>query len=303
MNATVVITTKNRKDELLVAVKSAVDQSSKPEVLVIDDGSTDGTSDLVRREFPQVRLDRVEQSLGLIVQRNRAAGLATGELLVSIDDDAAFSTPNVVEQTMADFDHPRVGAVAIPFINVNKENVLRQRGSSGQTVVCGDDYIGTAHAVRRDLFLKLGGYRGYLLHQGEERDFCIRMLDAGYVVRFGRSDPIHHFESPRRDFRRMDLYGRRNDILYAWYNVPFPDVVAHVIGSTVLGVKFGFKIGRPARMIHGLLNGYGAVLHEMFNRHPVSRRTYRLSRRLKSSGPLPLAEVEPFLATVSSPRR
>ncbi len=71
-----------------------------------------------------------------------------------------------------------------------------------------DTFIGTAHALRRDIFLKLGGYRDHLVHQGEESDFCIRMLDAGYLVRLGRSDPINHWESPKRDLRRMDFYGR-----------------------------------------------------------------------------------------------
>src|SRR5215204_4542729 len=118
--ATVLITSKNRKEELRVAIASALEQTAKPEVLVIDDGSTDGTSDLVRTEFAQVNLHRFEQSEGLIVQRNRGAELAAGEFVLSMDDDAIFSSPHVVEQTLADFDHPGIGAVAIPFINVRQ---------------------------------------------------------------------------------------------------------------------------------------------------------------------------------------
>jgi glycosyltransferase involved in cell wall biosynthesis len=294
MNATVVITTKNRKDELCVAVRSALAQTAHPEVLVIDDGSTDGTADLVRSEFPSVRLDRAEQSRGLIVQRNHGAQLARGEVIFSIDDDAAFSTPNVVEQTLAEFDHPRVGAVAIPFINVNKENVLHQRSPGSAGIYVNHDFIGTAHAVRRDVFLKLGGYREQLVHQGEERDYCIRLLDAGYVVRLGRADPIHHFESPRRDYRRMDFYGRRNDVLFAWHNVPCPSAIRHVLGATALGTIFGFKCGRPWRMIRGLASGYAMIGSEWNQRHPVSRATYRLSRLLKRS-PMRLEDVEPLL--------
>src|SRR5882672_12428273 len=124
--ATILITSKNRKEELRVAVKSALEQTGNPEVLVIDDGSTDGTSDLIRAEFPQVNLHRFEKSEGLIVQRNRGAELAAGEIVFSMDDDAIFSSPHVVEQTLADFDHPRIGAVAIPFINVRQDNRIRQ---------------------------------------------------------------------------------------------------------------------------------------------------------------------------------
>ena len=65
MRATVVITTKNRKNDLMVAVKSALNQTAAPEVLVVDDGSTDGTADLIRSEFPTVRVDRHEVVRGI----------------------------------------------------------------------------------------------------------------------------------------------------------------------------------------------------------------------------------------------
>src|SRR4051812_19167164 len=116
--ATIVITTRNRKEELARAVASALTQTVACEVLVVDDGSTDGTADLVRREFPAVRVVRCDESAGYIVRRNQAASLARAPVVVSIDDDATFPSPRTVEQSLADFDHPRVGAVAVPFVNV-----------------------------------------------------------------------------------------------------------------------------------------------------------------------------------------
>jgi glycosyltransferase involved in cell wall biosynthesis len=292
VQATVVITTKNRMADLAVAIESCLIQTARPEVLVIDDGSTDGTAEMVRGRFPTVRLDRVEQSLGLIVQRNRGAKLASGEVIFSIDDDAAFSTPDIIEKTLIDMDHPRVGAVAIPFMNVKVGPTVFQQAPSPEGVFVGHTYIGTAHALRRELFVKLGGYREFLFHQGEEGDYVIRMMDAGYIVRLGRSPCIHHFESPRRDFRRMDLYGRRNDILFPWYNVPMPYTPAHLLATTLKGLRFGVKVRRPWRMIRGLGMGYAAIFHERRKRRPVRKETYRLMRRLQKSGPILLSEVE-----------
>src|SRR5215475_13689688 len=51
--ATIIISTKNRSDDLRKTVESSLQQSANPEVLVLDDGSTDGTSDVIRNEFPQ----------------------------------------------------------------------------------------------------------------------------------------------------------------------------------------------------------------------------------------------------------
>lgn len=73
--ATVVVTTRNRCDELARLLPTLVDQTADAEILVVDDGSTDGTPELVRTHFPQVRLERSESPLGYIVQRTRAAQL------------------------------------------------------------------------------------------------------------------------------------------------------------------------------------------------------------------------------------
>ena len=61
MKASIVITTKNRKESLRRAIASAVMQTIPVEIIVIDDGSTDGTSEMVTSEFPQVRLERAAQ--------------------------------------------------------------------------------------------------------------------------------------------------------------------------------------------------------------------------------------------------
>ena len=102
LTASIVITTKNRKEELRLALRSAVTQSGQPEIIVLDDGSTDGTAELVRVEFPQVTLHRFEESKGLVVRRNEGARLAAGDVIFSIDDDAMFSTPRIVEQTLGE---------------------------------------------------------------------------------------------------------------------------------------------------------------------------------------------------------
>lgn len=290
--ATVLITTKNRKENLRDALKSAVAQTAPIEILVIDDGSTDGTSELVKTEFPQVRLERVEKSLGLIVERNRGAAMAKAPVVISIDDDAAFSTPHTVEQTLREFDHPRIGAVAIPFINVNQNDIVQQRAPEANPIYITERYIGTAHALRRDVFLKLGGYREHFIHQGEEGDYCIRMLGAGYVVRLGRADPIHHFESPRRSYERMDYYGRRNDILYTWHNVPLVNFPAHLAATTMNGVALALRRKRFRKMFAGAAAGYLGMFRYFKGRSPVPRRVYQLSRYLKKEYAVSLAQFE-----------
>ena len=299
--ATVVITTKDRADLAADAVASSLEQVPAIEVLVVDDGSTDGTSDhLLDRFSDRVTLLRAERSAGYILRRNQGAMAAAGNFVVSIDDDALFSTPDVVARALTAFDHPRIGAVAMPYVNVNQDDVVRQH-PPGPGIWVAESYIGTAHALRRSLFLDLGGYRPQLVHQGEERDLCVRMLERGYVVRLATSPPVHHLETPRRDFDRMDRFGRRNDVLFAWHNVPPPFLVAHLAATTARGAIFGVRVRRPRRMLQGLLDGFASMPGERHHRRPVSRHTYRLNRQLRRRGPLRLETLEPRLPPLEHP--
>jgi GT2 family glycosyltransferase len=291
VTATIVIVSKNRRDDLRTAIASSFQQSMPVEVIVVDDGSSDGTAEMVRTEFPRATLIRHDQSTGYITGRNQAARAATGDVVFSIDDDAEFVSTRTVEQTMADFVDERVGAVAVPCLEPKKGNAPFQTAPDPAGVWITDCFIGTAHAVRRDVFLKLGGYRQDLVHQGEERDYCIRMLQAGYLVRLGRADVIHHYESPKRDMRRMDYYGRRNDVLFAWHYAPMPILPVHLIGTAINGLRSAWRAGRYGRMLRGTLAGFSECPGRIGERVPVSRGLYRLHRSLKRSGPRQIEDV------------
>lgn len=280
-DATIVIVTRNRKDELRQAVSSALAQEGAIEVIVVDDGSQDHTEEMMRSEFPGATFIRDSVSRGYIAQRNRAARLASAPIIVSIDDDAAFASPSTVKQTLAEFDSPRVGAVAIPFINVRQDARVRQRAPEGGGCHPVASFVGTAYAVRRDVFLATGGFREFYFHQGEEEDLCLRLYASGFVTRLGSADPIHHFQSPRRDFERMDLYGRRNNVLFAWLNVPMPYLLPHLAGTSIKGLLHGVKCRRPLRMLRGLAMGYRACLEPQAVRQPVPAEIYRQWRHLR----------------------
>jgi glycosyltransferase involved in cell wall biosynthesis len=296
MRASVIIATKNRKDDLRRAISSAVGQSQPVEVLILDDGSTDGTSDMVTAEFPQVRLERTPTSLGYVAQRNRGALLCSGEIIFSIDDDAEFSTSGVVGQTLRSFCHQRVAAVAIPYMEPGKSADKFQNAPNGDAIWVADTFRGTSYAIRREVFLGLGGYREQITHQGEESDFCIRLLNNGFVVRLGVGDIIAHNETPQRDWRRMDFYGRKNDILFAWRNVPMPYLPAHLLATTFNGLICALRAKRRLAMLAGILSGYSDMLINWRWRQPVSKSCYRLHRLLKKRGPRKLEDIEFLLS-------
>jgi glycosyltransferase involved in cell wall biosynthesis len=297
-DATIVVTTKDRRDELAELLPTALAQRARPQVLIIDDGSSDGTADMVRARFPGVRLDRCDRSLGLIAQRNRAAELVETPLIVSVDDDALLPSPEIVGQVLADFDHPRVAAVAMPYVDVRRGPEVRQAApdTTGRWVT--DTFIGTAHAIRRDVFLRAGGYRADLERGVEEPELCLRLLDAGYVVRLGRSDVLHHLESPKRATARNVRLISRNTLRQAWWDVPMPYLPVRVLKALVMGMVTGRRIDQPRAAFDGLADGLRDAPRDLRGRRPVSRRTYRVNHELRKRGPLLLEEIEDRLTSL-----
>lgn len=305
LRVTVLVTTKDRKDELRRALKSCFEQTEPLEVLVIDDGSSDGTSEMVKREFPRARLVRNETPLGIVDARNKAADAVTTPILITLDDDALFSTPKVVEQTLAEFNHARVAVVTIPLINflqdgTRDEGTLYRPADPGALNVSAV-YLGGSNAMRLDIFRKLGKYRGYLFRQGEESDYGIRVLNAGYITRVGQADLVHHFPSPSRDTKAISRYAARNSVLFAWHNVPSPLLYVHWAGTTFNLIRFGFKKGHTREVLGGLWEGFKQVRRYRDDRAPVSPAAYRLFRQLMRApgGCVPLESIE---GTLGAPK-
>jgi len=298
MTATIVIITRNRKQDLCRALESCVRQTRAVDILVLDDGSTDGTEAYVRDRFPSVRLVRFKESRGYIVARNVAARLALGDVIISIDDDAEFSAPSIVETVLGELDDPRIAAVAMPFVDVNRSKELKQRAPDGNATWITNEFIGTAHAIRKAIFRKIGGYREVLFHQGEEGDLCIRLLEQGWVVKLGTSAPVLHYRSPIRSNERINVFAQRNLILFAWHNVPMPEFPVHLVTTLFNGLRWGLRHRTFGFRLRGAWLGALAIAREFPCRAPVSRGTYWYYRRLKKRGPMRFSNAEKFLSTV-----
>ena len=297
--ASVVIPTKNRRDILRETVASILQQDEPLEIIVLDDGSRDGTSEMLRAQFPDVRVESFSRSRGPSYRRNQGARLARGEFLFTIDDDCILPHADTFARTIEAFDEARIGAVTIPFINVHKDKglVMTAAPDANQTYV-GLEYYGGMVAFRRELFLELGGYRPYYFMHIEEGDYALRMLAAGFVVKWGSAPPIDHHESPIRASKRLNELGPRNHILYAWYNVPMPHVIPQILGSGTKSALHVASLGNPSHGARGLMKGWLAVMHELNNREPVSVECYKLSRALKAHNYLPLSQIENQLVEI-----
>lgn len=101
MRISVVIPTYNRKTPLERALNSVFSQTLEPlEVIVVDDGSSDGSADLVRRTFPQATYI-YQENAGVSAARNTAIRLANGEWLAFLDSDDEWLPGKLEAQSQA----------------------------------------------------------------------------------------------------------------------------------------------------------------------------------------------------------
>lgn len=89
MKISVVIPTYNRKKYIKRAIDSVVHQSYKPfEIIVIDDGSTDGTYELIKQSYSSSQISlKKQKNKGVSAARNKGVKLANGDWIAFLDSD------------------------------------------------------------------------------------------------------------------------------------------------------------------------------------------------------------------------
>lgn len=161
MLVSVVIPTHNRRELLRSALESVYKQTySRFEVIVVDDCSTDGTTELLRQEAEQGRLrfHRNAKSLGGAGSRNVGIGLAKGELVAFLDDDDEW-LPEKLAQQVPLFSDPEVGLVycgvelVFPELGIRYDTNPRVRGYCFEEMIIENRVGGTCGVMlRADVF-------------------------------------------------------------------------------------------------------------------------------------------------------
>lgn len=214
--------------------------------------------------------------------------MAKGDIVFSLDDDAYFSSQDIVSSVVDTFKHyDNVGAIAIPYVEpLDKRSVSSNRSffqcKPGEQL---RNYIGCAHAIRRDVAKHLNGYREFFVHQGEERDLCLRMLQAGWAIVYADSSPVVHMVSSFRDADRISYYGARNRILFNWLNLPLPEMFFRMVWDPIAIIKYRFAWESVNTKLRGIIAGYVESLRRFSQRQPVSRQIYSRFTRLPAHGP------------------
>ncbi|MEI6653203.1 MAG: glycosyltransferase [Verrucomicrobiota bacterium] len=218
----VIVCTRNGQQRIgkcLSALEKLLDQWH--ELVVVDDGSSDGTADWVAANFPQVGLLRIAPG-GLSAARNAGAAIATGEVFAFTDDDCEPDCEWLgrLRQMLADGRFAAVGGPNLPpRPRTWREAVVCAAPGAPSHVLLDDEEAehlpGCNLAVTRPAFEAIGGFDPLFHTAGDDVDFCWRLRDAGFRLGFAAGAFVWHWRRPSLSaFLRQQIgYGRAENLL------------------------------------------------------------------------------------------
>ncbi|HEY2433865.1 MAG TPA: glycosyltransferase [Vicinamibacterales bacterium] len=280
------VTTRNRPDALARCLASLdALQPLAPEVLVFDDGSDPRATATL-----PVRIIRDAACPGYIVGRNRLVREAAAPFVLLLDDDTRVISAASVERALTVLERDaRAGAVGFAQAEADGRPwpAAMQPAKADYACVVAS-FIGFAHLLRRDLFLRLGGYRESFVFYGEEKEFCLRLIDAGCHTVYLPDALVSHLpDTAGRSQSRYLRFVSRNDCLNALYNDPLPRVLWTLPARFLLYFRMrrGWGIRDPWGWLWLMREVARVAMQSSFKRTPVSRATIKAWRARRLDPP------------------
>jgi GT2 family glycosyltransferase len=221
---TVVIATRNRRNELTHTLHRLGELAPQPPVVVVDNGSIDGTAQAVRTQFPAVTLLALRGNHGAPA-RNLGA-LASRTPYIAFSDDDSWWAQGALQRAAQTLDaHPRLGLVAArtlvgpqqrpdPVTLMMAQSPLPCPPDAPGPAVLG--FLACSAVLRRKAFFDVGGFSKVLFFVGEEQLLCYDLAAAGWERAYVPEVVAYHHPSARRPepcHRRVAE--RRNALLTA----------------------------------------------------------------------------------------
>lgn len=183
------------------------------EIIIVDQNSTDGSIELVRKKFPNVKLICNPDNTGYVGGNNLAAANAQGKYMIILNNDIEVEE-DFLEPLVTSFEKDSKLGVAQPkAINIRRRGALDGGGSflTWTGFLYHKGYLQKANnpeyekeypvysvkgaymMTRRDLFLKLGGLDRDFFIYFEETDYCARVWLSGHTVMYLPSSIVYHW--------------------------------------------------------------------------------------------------------------
>ena len=288
VRCSVIVLNFNEREVLLDCIASIAGAvGSDDEIIVVDNGSSDGSADAVAEAFPEVRLVRLPVNRyifglndGLAVARGRFVAFCNNDMKVEEDFVRAaiplFAQPDVFAVCARVLDR-RGAEQGTRTAGVWKHGLLFYEPlPHAETPTACFFAVGGQSFFRRDMLVSLGSIDELLWPMyHEDIELSYRAWKAGYRIAYAPGSVCHHLggQTSRKVFSEVELrsFVRQNELLTVWKNVTDPlMLVQHLF---FLPIRLAAAVVRGDR---GTLLGFKTALRRL----PAALRARRRVRRL-----------------------
>ena len=215
------------------------------EIIVVDNHSTDGSCDMLQRDFPQVICLKNEENLGFSKANNRGVATAKGKYVLILNPDTILSETTLSDILNFSEHQTGFGAAGLQFIDGSGKFLPESKRNFPNLKVAGAKLLGYskyyyANHIDKDeiaeidiltgafmfinskVYEEVGGFDEDFFMYGEDIDLSYRISEAGYKNYYVGSTKVLHFkgESTVKDkFYLTNFYGA----LSIFYKKHFPN--------------------------------------------------------------------------------
>jgi glycosyltransferase involved in cell wall biosynthesis len=238
------------------------------EVILVDDGSTDGTPQ-VARLYPNVRGFRHERNLGLSVARNTGIAAAGGEIVAFTDSDCRadedwlyYLVGDLIESEFAGIGGPNL---LPPEDSPVAAAVMASPGGPAHVMLTdrqAEHIPGCNMAFYKRALSEVGGFDPVFRRAGDDVDLCWRLQQADYKIGFSPAAFVWHYRRPAiRDYlKQQHGYGGAEALLVRKHPECFNAFGGSIWrGRIYASAKFGVSL-RPSIIYRGLFGSAGFQL-------------------------------------------
>jgi GT2 family glycosyltransferase len=226
--------TRNRADEALATLARLSELPERPPLVVVDNGSSDGTPERVRRAFPGVRVVALPENAGSAA-RNQGVRACDTPYVAFADDDSWWQPGSLARAVEVLDAHPRLAVVSArvlvgpderedPVCSELERSPLPRYGDLPGPAILG--FLACGVAFRRSAYLQAGGFERRMMVGGEEALLAADLASRGWGIAYVRDLVVHHHPSSRRSLHERRRVATRNALWFAWLRRPLRSAVA-----------------------------------------------------------------------------
>jgi GT2 family glycosyltransferase len=294
----VIVPNWNRKGYLEACLRSLLAQDfTDHTVILVDNGSRDGSLEYVQREFPQVRVIANETNLGFAKANNQALVASRSEFVATLNNDAWADPKWLGELVRAMEAHPQVGMCASKMLLADQAEIVDSAGIAVDRVGiawgldggASDDGLPCAPVpafspcagaalYRRAMLDEIGLFDEDFFAYLEDVDLAWRAQWAGWQCLIVPSAVVYHAHSAtsREGYltRKSRLLGRNK----AWMvckNFPFPALLWYaplILAYDLMALGYALTTGYGFSALQGRIEAIGAIPRMLAKRRALIRR-------------------------------